>query len=171
VGKVLNGDDPGMLLQKSVAAPGQAGEKGIASTMRELDWFENIGAFIGTDLHGKAVQLSNTAWSQRYDSGVALHPPIDRWKTVCYLLASALGLSGSTASGPTSGKEAKKKAWNLAKGYAPVNGLRIYHEMQGAASPEYRDHANGFYWLTATLRQSQPHAHESYVQSDTNRGG
>jgi hypothetical protein len=44
-------------------------------------------------------------------------------------------------------------------------------EMQGAASPAYRDHANGFYWLTATLRQSQPHAHESYVQSDTNRGG
>jgi O-methyltransferase domain/Dimerisation domain len=70
VGKVLNGDDPSMFLQKSVAAPGQAGEKGIASTMRELDWFENIGAFIGTDLQGKAVQFSNTAWSQGYDSGV-----------------------------------------------------------------------------------------------------
>jgi len=69
------------------AAPGQAGEKGIAaclSTVRELDWFEKHR---GVYRYGSAIEkrFSFLRLLGRKVTIVALHPPIDRWKTVCYL--------------------------------------------------------------------------------------
>jgi hypothetical protein len=46
-------------------------------------------------------------------------------------LTIAFGSSGFAASGPTSGKDGKEKGLEFQKGYAPVNGLKIYYEIHG----------------------------------------